>query len=113
MPFDFTIKAGGTAPVLAVQLKNDKNSVIDITAAKGATFYLFTIGGGARLNASVTSSVTDSVNGKISYNWSVNDTSGFDDTYVVGEFLITKSDNTIIKAPDDGFIKGYIVSALG
>ena len=112
--YDFTIKAGATAPPLRWGIENENNSAVNITGAKGATFYMRSVGGGSNIVNGVAMTITDSVYGLLQFSPTTQSTSGYDATNVFVDVYVTLSDNTLLKLPDDGFsIRGRIVSALG
>ncbi len=110
--YDFTTKAGASAPPLKVGIRNENNSVVDITGAKGVKFYLRSVTGGATIINGKAGSVTDSVNGFLQYSWTAGDTSGLDNTEVIAEFHVTLADDTQLKLPDEKYLRGYIGDAL-
>ncbi len=110
--YDFTIKAGATAPPLKIGIENENNSVVDITGVKNVKFSMRSTAGQVMIKTLATASVTDSVNGFIQYSWSSGDTSGYDVTEVDVEFRLTLADNTILKLPDRGYLRGLIGDAL-
>ena len=110
--YDFTIKAGASGPPLKVGIENENNSAVDITGAKGVKFYLRSVAGGAMIINGNAASITDSVNGFLQYPWTVGNTSGLDNTEVIAEFHVTLVDDTLLKMPDEKYLRGYIGDAL-
>ena len=111
--YDFTIKAGATAPPLKGQIRNEHNSVVSITGAKGVRFSmrkaypLLSVICNAKA-----ASVYSAASGWIQYTWSTVDTSTYDDTEVEAEFKVTLSDNKILKLPSDGYLLGRIGDSI-
>jgi hypothetical protein len=114
MKYDLEIKAGSTWPPLSIALKNEFNSAVNISGQKGASMYMR-----IRSTDSVTVingrsvSVTDSSNGYLNYGWTVADTSGYDGKQAQAHFNITMSDNSLMRAPTDGYFDVYIGSVIG
>ena len=110
--FDFTIKAGATAPPYKVNGENENNSAVNLTGQQGAKIYVRPVSGGSLLINGRTCSFTDSVAGELQYTFTVGDTSTFDKTQCYVEFHISLADGTKLKLPDEGYQKMYIGDSL-
>lgn len=114
--YDFSIKAGATAPPFKVAIENENNSAVDITGQKGVAFSLWLASGFSTnpttLVSAKAASCTDSVNGYLQYQWSVGDTSGRSDVLAYAEWRVTLSDNTVLRMPDQGYQKIFIGKAI-
>jgi len=110
--YDFELKAGATYPPLQIQLVNENNSAVDLTGVKGIKFFLRSTIGQAMITSAATATCTNSVLGYLQYTWKKADTSGLDNTIVEATFRATLSNNSIMKVPENGYLKGYIGDAL-
>jgi len=59
-----------------------------------------------------TASLVDSTGGVVQYKWTMANTLTYAGHEVECEFMITMSDNKVLKVPTTGYLKGLITDAL-
>lgn len=94
---EFNIKRHDTRPYLAVQIKSDNGSAVDLTMGSHIYFNLATNDNTFTPVLSGACYVTGSTTGECEYRWAASDTnrSGI----YLGEFEVTYQDGTVMTAP--------------
>jgi len=112
-PYDWTIKAGATAPPLRWGIENENNSAVDISGQKGISIFIRDVNSTTLLVNGAAMTTTDSTGGLVDFYPTTGSTSGYDGTNVFVEIHVTLADNTLMKVPEDGYSLGRVISALG